>query len=147
MVVDRKDWFHYISHNLSKVWAFSSAGRALPLQGRCRRFDPVNAHHFQPSQLFRQISQFAVTHSRRKCAVYIFDEEQVFRITLVFLRRSMGRFDEKLTCLREKGRRYPVNDNSFILPETIFRNELINFFSCNLFRNILNRDLRKPFSE
>ncbi len=27
------------------MWAFSSAGRAPPLQGGCRRFDPVNAHH------------------------------------------------------------------------------------------------------
>jgi hypothetical protein len=27
------------------MWAFSSAGRALPLQGRCRGFNPLNAHH------------------------------------------------------------------------------------------------------
>jgi hypothetical protein len=29
-------------------WAFSSAGRALPLQGRGRRFEPVNAHRKAP---------------------------------------------------------------------------------------------------
>ena len=27
------------------VRAFSSVGRALPLQGRCREFEPLNAHH------------------------------------------------------------------------------------------------------
>ena len=27
-------------------WGYSSAGRALPLQGRCRRFDPGYLHHF-----------------------------------------------------------------------------------------------------
>ncbi len=29
-----------------KKWAFSSVGRALALQARCRRFKSVNAHHF-----------------------------------------------------------------------------------------------------
>ena len=27
--------------------AFSSVGRALPLQGRCREFEPLNAHHLK----------------------------------------------------------------------------------------------------
>ena len=26
-------------------WAFSSVGRALPLQGRCHKFESYNAHH------------------------------------------------------------------------------------------------------
>lgn len=29
----------------SRIWGYSSAGRALALQARCRRFDPVYLHH------------------------------------------------------------------------------------------------------
>ena len=29
----------------AKKWAFSSVGRALPLQGRCHKFESYNAHH------------------------------------------------------------------------------------------------------
>ena len=34
-------------------WVLSSAGRASPLQGECRRFDPVSTHHLTvPNQLW-----------------------------------------------------------------------------------------------
>lgn len=39
-------------------WAFSSAGRALPLQGRCRGFDPLNAHHLSSQSPFKFIFIF-----------------------------------------------------------------------------------------
>ena len=32
--------------NFFVKWAFSSVGRALPLQGRCHWFESSNAHHF-----------------------------------------------------------------------------------------------------
>ena len=32
------------------AWVFSSAGRASPLQGECRRFDPVNTHQVPPTK-------------------------------------------------------------------------------------------------
>ena len=32
---------------IQTLWAFSSVGRALPLQGRCREFEPLNAHHLK----------------------------------------------------------------------------------------------------
>ncbi len=31
---------------LLERWVFSSAGRASPLQGEGRGFDPLNTHHF-----------------------------------------------------------------------------------------------------
>ena len=37
---------YYISATQGIQWMFSSAGRATPLQGVGRRFEPVNIHHF-----------------------------------------------------------------------------------------------------
>ena len=34
---------------VSKTWGISSAGRALALQARCQRFDPVIPHHVRRS--------------------------------------------------------------------------------------------------
>ena len=41
-----------------RTWVLSSAGRASPLQGESRRFDPVSTHH-SPKEIPQKI-QFKV---------------------------------------------------------------------------------------
>ena len=45
------------------VRAFSSVGRALPLQGRCREFEPLNAHHKKPDDKCYLVFYFAKINS------------------------------------------------------------------------------------
>lgn len=44
--------------------AFSSVGRALPLQGRCREFEPLNAHHKRPDDFCYLVFYFVFWNAR-----------------------------------------------------------------------------------
>ena len=43
MMLSFLNWDNIQRHH--QAWVLSSAGRASPLQGECRRFDPVSTHH------------------------------------------------------------------------------------------------------
>ena len=42
MMLSFLNWDNIQRHH--QAWVLSSAGRASPLQGECRRFDPVSTH-------------------------------------------------------------------------------------------------------
>lgn len=46
------------------VRAFSSVGRALPLQGRCREFEPLNAHHKRQDDICYLVFYFEILKAR-----------------------------------------------------------------------------------
>ena len=47
------------------MWKHSSAGRALPLQGRCHRFEPCCFHHAKQSYAIRRIVFLCALNSLR----------------------------------------------------------------------------------
>lgn len=59
-------------------WELSSAGRAPPLQGGCRRFDPCSSHHFSPTVVSSKFPNASHFISKIKVSVRIEEKWKPF---------------------------------------------------------------------